>query len=104
MQPDRQAFVAAAIVAGSSTLVLTVILQIPRVSRIWLGWLPGVLRRPLCWYFGPRPALHPGIPDPALFAAAPDAELHEKAVAYAAQIFLSAIHGIHDFGHYFARF
>jgi hypothetical protein len=96
MQEKRLVLMVAIACALIVLLSLTVVLQMPRVSRIWLGWLPQIVRTPLSRHFGPRPILHPDVPDPALFAPAPDADPLGKAVAQIAQILVSAMHGTGD--------
>jgi hypothetical protein len=91
-----------AIITAAALLVLTLVIQTRRISRIWLRWLPSKLRGLVDPHFDPPPSVHPGIPDPNKIEV--EALLGEKFAAAGGRILLSAMHGVRDLEHYIARF
>jgi hypothetical protein len=93
-----------AIITAAAPLVLTLVIQTRRISRIWLRWLPSKLRGLVDPFFDPPPSVHPGTPDPNKIEVEDEALLGEKFAAAGGRIVLSAMHGVRDLEHYFARF
>ena len=91
--------------AGFSAVVLFLsVLQIPRVSRVWLSWLPTLLQNHIRYYFNPPPAVHPDVSDPNKLPNAEDVPIEQRIPLMITRIFLSAEHGIKDVEHYLKRF
>ena len=85
-------------------LAVVLILQTRRVSRVWLRWLPRVLRQSIGSYFDPPPAVHPQLPDPDDVEVRHDASPRDKLAASVIRAVLSFGHGLLDAGHYLLRF
>lgn len=93
-----------AIGVASALLLLIFILQTPRVSRVWLRWLPASLSAMIEAYFDAPPALHPDVPDPNQITADADAASHDQRIAAVLRHLFSFAHGLRDVEHYLIRF
>jgi hypothetical protein len=92
------------VTSAAGLLAFIFVLQTRRISRIWLRWIPRMLRATISPYFDPPPIIHPGIPDPNEIELDKDASPSEKIAAAGYRILFSAAQGFHDFEHYLLRF
>jgi hypothetical protein len=92
-------------VVAAVMLVLLLILQTRRASRLWLRVFPRVLRNRLSPYLEPRPAVHPHLFKPdEIPIIEDDAPAYERFAATILRAYFSALHGIADVNFYIGRF
>jgi len=85
-------------------ILFLVVLQTPRVSRIWLSWLPALLRNRIQHHFDPPPAAYSDASDPNKLPKAEDVPIEEQIPLMVIRVLLHAVYGFADFNHYFERF
>jgi hypothetical protein len=84
-------------------MLVLLVLQTHRASRLWLRAFPRVLCNRISPYFDPRPAIHPNLPNPDEIQAENDAPAHERSAANILRAVFSALPGMEDAEFYLTR-